>query len=53
MYRADDVDFVELYPPGTESSGSVARYVRGGGCRPVRTPGLRSRGVFYAVVWMR
>jgi hypothetical protein len=53
MWRADDVDFVELYPPGTETSGSVARYTRGGGCRPVRTPGQRSRGVFYAVVWMR
>jgi hypothetical protein len=53
MYRADDVDFVELYPPGTETTGSVARYARGGGCRPVRTPGLRARGAFYAVVWMR
>ena len=53
MYRADDVDFVELYPPGTEVSGSVAHYVRGGGCRPVRSVGMRGRGVFYAVVWMR
>ena len=53
MWRADDVDFVELYPPGTEMSGSVARYTRGAGCRAVRTPGQRTRGVFYAVVWMR
>jgi hypothetical protein len=54
QYGADDVDFVELYPPGTEASGTLAQYVRGGGCRSVRLPGqVRSRGPFYAVIWMR
>ena len=54
LFRANDVDFVELYPPGTESSGSVAQYTRGSGCRAVSTPGRpRATGVFYAVVWLR
>lgn len=54
LYETRDVDFVELYPPGTEASGTVARYSRDGGCRSVRTPGLaRNRGPFYAVIWMR
>jgi len=54
LYEARDVDFVELYPPGSEASGSVARYTRDGGCRSVRVPGQsRSRGPFYAVIWMR
>lgn len=51
-YRTEDVEFVELYPPGTEMTGSVARYMRGAGCRPVVTSVLR-RGIFYAVIWMR
>ncbi|MFI5310049.1 MAG: collagen binding domain-containing protein [Gemmatimonadales bacterium] len=53
MFEARDVDFVELYPPGSEPSGTIARYMRGGGCRALRTPGQRSRGPFYAVVWIR
>jgi hypothetical protein len=53
MYNADDVDWVEIYPPGTELSGSLARYARGGGCRAVRSSSGRGRGVFYAVVWLR
>ncbi|HEY4657884.1 MAG TPA: carboxypeptidase-like regulatory domain-containing protein, partial [Gemmatimonadaceae bacterium] len=54
LYRAGDVAFVELYPPGTESSGSLVHYTRGGGCRVLRLPGrTRTSGVFYAVIWMR
>lgn len=50
-FAADHVDFVELYPPGTESSGSVQRYLRNAGCRP---SGNRSgRSPFYAVIWLR
>lgn len=50
-FAADMVDFVELYPPGTESSGSVQRYLRNAGCRPSgNRPG---RSPFYAVIWLR
>jgi hypothetical protein len=52
-FRTEEVEFVELYPPGTELSGSVARYLRSAGCRPVRTPGSFNVGVFYAVIWLR
>ena len=52
-FRTNDVEFVELYPPGTEMSGSVQRYMRSSGCRSVRTPGAFAMGVFYAVVWLR
>jgi hypothetical protein len=52
-FRADDVSFVELYPPGTERSGSVGRYLRGAGCRGLRVSATRSRGPYYAVVWLR
>lgn len=50
-FEADVVDFVELYPPGTESSGSVQRYLRNAGCRPSGT--RAGRGPFYAVIWLR
>lgn len=53
LYRADDVEFVELYPPGTEPSGTVARYLRGAGCPSSSTVGGRSAPPFYAVIWMR
>jgi hypothetical protein len=50
-FAADDVDFVELYPPGTESSGSVQRYLHNAGCRAT---GIGpEQGVFYAVIWLR
>jgi len=52
-WRASDVEMVELYPPGTEASGTTARYLRGAGCRPVPGGGIRSRGPFYAVLWMK
>jgi len=53
IYRTEYVEFVELYPPGTELSGSVGGYLRDAGCRRVRTPGTLRSGVFYAVVWLR
>jgi hypothetical protein len=52
-FRTEDVEFVELYPPGTEQSGSVVRYLRNAGCRRVSVPGSFAVGVFYAVVWLR
>lgn len=53
LYRADDVEFAELYPPGTEASGTVARYMRGAGCGASLSPGGRLAPPFYVVVWMR
>jgi hypothetical protein len=53
LYRADDVEFVELYPPGSEPSGTVAFYMRSAGCGSTRTPGGRLAPPFYAVIWMR
>jgi hypothetical protein len=52
-FRADEVSFVELYPPGSETSGTVARYLRGAGCRGLRLSASRARGPYYAVVWLR
>lgn len=53
MWRAADVEMVELYPPGTEPSGTAARYLRAAGCRTSPNPGMRTRGPFYAVLWMK
>ena len=52
-YRTADVEFVELYPPGTDKSGSAAHYLRTSGCKRIRTPNFDASGVFYAVVWLR
>ena len=52
-FRTSEIQFVELYPPGTESSGTVAQAMRGAGCRATRAAGARSREPFYAVIWMR
>jgi hypothetical protein len=52
-WRADEVEMVELYPPGTETSGTVGRYLRGAGCRAEFTAQGRTRGAFYAVLWMK
>lgn len=52
-WRADEVEMVELYPPGTDASGTVARYLRGAGCRAEFTAQGRTRGAFYAVLWMK
>jgi hypothetical protein len=52
-YRTEDVEFVELYPPGTEMSGSVQRYLRNSGCRRVQVPGSFSVGPYYVVIWLR
>jgi len=52
-FRTEDVEFVELYPPGTEMSGTVSRYLRSAGCRRIQLPGSFTAGVYYAVVWLR
>lgn len=52
-WRASELEMVELYPPGTEASGTVARYLRAAGCRTSPNPGMRTRGPFYAVLWMK
>ena len=52
-FATSDVEFVELYPPGTESSETVVRYLRNAGCRRVSVPGSFVAGVYYAVVWLR
>lgn len=52
-FHADDVEFVELYPPGTEFTGTLAQYVRGAGCLRSASASSRRRGIFYAVVWTR
>jgi hypothetical protein len=52
-WRASDVEMVELYPPGTESSGTVARYLRAAGCRSIMPMSGRVRGPFYAVLWTK
>ena len=41
-FRADNVDFVELYPPGTEPTGSLQRDLRDAGCSPPRSSALSS-----------
>jgi hypothetical protein len=51
-WRGGDVDMIELYPPGTESSGTSARYMRGAGCR-TRVDAGRTRGPFFAVLWLK
>ena len=53
IYNAADIEFVELYPPGAEASGTVQRYMRFAGCREQRYATTARRGVFYAVVWLK
>ncbi len=52
-FRTEDVEFVEMYPPGSEMSSSAARYMRNAGCRRVKVPSSFTTGVFYVVVWLR
>jgi hypothetical protein len=53
LYDTDDVEFVELYPPGSEASGSVAQYMRFAACPTVKTIATGKSGPFYAVIWMK
>jgi hypothetical protein len=53
VYDTGDVEYVELYPPGTELSGTIAAYMRFAGCRATRTLATGKVGVFYAVVWLK
>ena len=51
IYRASDVEFVELYPPGSEMSGSLDGYLNMSLCSdPFKKRDLRP---YYAVIWMR
>lgn len=53
-FKASDVDFVELYPPKSEPTGSIAAKLRRDECAAQRSVVLTaSRGLFYAVVWLR
>ena len=52
-FRADDAEFVEIYPPGTELTSSVARNMTTVRCPAVRWPGSSRRGPLYVVVWSR
>ena len=52
-FRANEVSFVELYPPGSESSGTVARYLKNAGCKSPTNRARGNRGPYYAVVWLR
>ena len=53
VYDTDDVEFVELYPPGAEPSGSVAAYLRFATCPTTRTRANGRTGIYYAVIWFR
>ena len=52
-FRADDIEFVEIYPAGTELTSSVARNLSTVRCPPVGTLGGLRRGPLYVVIWMR
>jgi hypothetical protein len=52
-YDTDEVEFVELYPPGSEPSGTVEAYMRFAQCPRVRTIATGRSGPFYAVIWMK
>ena len=51
IYRASDVEFVELYPPGSDMSGSLNSYLDITLCNdPMKKKDPRP---YYAVVWTR
>jgi hypothetical protein len=52
-WRARDVDLVELYPPGTETSETALRYLKNAGCVAREGPTGKLRPPFVAVVWLR
>jgi hypothetical protein len=52
-FRADDVEFVEIYPPGTENTSSVARNLTTVRCPAVRLTSTFRRGPLYVVIWSR
>jgi hypothetical protein len=53
IYNTEDIEFVEIYPPGAEASGTVARYMRFAGCTGGRSITTGRRGIYYAVVWLK
>lgn len=52
-YDASDVEFVELYPPGSEPGGSVGTHMSIAGCRPRPSFATNRMGIFYAVIWLK
>jgi hypothetical protein len=52
-YDTDDVEFVELYPPYMPVPASVRAYLTQSGCRSAGSALSDSRGILYAVVWLR
>ena len=52
-FRADDAEFVEIYPPGTEITSSVARNMTTVRCPVVRVASTFRRGPLYVVIWSR
>jgi hypothetical protein len=52
-FRADEVEFVEIYPPGTEMTSSVARNMTTARCPAVRVASTFRRGPLYVVIWSR
>ena len=52
-YNTDEVEFVELYPPGSEPSGTVEAYMRFAQCPTVKTIATGKSGPFYGVIWMK
>ena len=51
IYKASDVEFVELYPPGSDMSGSINTYLEFTLCNdPLKKKDPRP---YYAVVWTR
>lgn len=52
-YDTEDVEFVELYPPYMPVPASVRAYLTQSGCRSAGSALRDSRGILYAVVWLR
>lgn len=52
-YDTEDIEFVELYPPYMQPPASVQAYLTIAGCRSAGSALSDSRGILYAVVWLR
>jgi hypothetical protein len=52
-YDTEDVEFVELYPPYMPVPASVRAYLTIAGCKSAGSALMDSRGILYAVVWLR
>jgi hypothetical protein len=52
-YDTDDVEFVELYPPGVSPPHTVATYLQNAGCSVDRSSPIANHGILYAVIWLK